>query len=485
MRKSVWLVLGLMLLLTPFTAAAIELQPKGKSPGGTTIQVENTLPYVPGEILVKYRSSATATAKTDSQTAHGLTAKKEITGIGTTLFKLPQGLDVETAVNQLKDDPRVEYAEPNYYARPTAMPNDPAFSQQWGLNNVGQTVFGVAGSPGADINAPKAWDLSIGNGNIIVAVIDTGVDIFHPDIRPNLWINPGELAGHASLGAWQSNGIDDDGNGYVDDIVGWDFYFNSNNPQDESRQFGGHGTHVAGTAAARGNNGTGVTGVSWVARIMALAAMDYSTGELPISDLADALVYAERMGAHVINLSLGLYQDTQTLRSAINAVNRAVIVCAAGNDGTDNDGRPHYPSSYPNANLIAVAATNQFDQRASFSNYGRFSVDVAAPGDRIYSTYSRVVDVAGYKFLGGTSMATPMVSGLAVLMRAGNGNLSPVQVISLIKSSVDPLPTLTGRIATGGRINALRALQAAGVSGSSDDDDDDSGCFIRTIQPVH
>jgi subtilisin family serine protease len=484
MRKIVWLIIGLIIFSTSF-AAAIELQPKEAPSDSETIHVENTLPYVPGEILVKYRPSATTATKNNITTMHGLTEKREIIGIGTTLFKLPQGLDVESALNQLKDDPSVEYAEPNYYAYPTATPNDPAFSSQWGLNNVGQNVAGVSGKPNADINAPEAWDLAVGNENIIIAIIDTGVDIFHPDIRPNLWINKGEMAGYAALSDWKPNGIDDDGNGYVDDIAGWDFQFNSNNPNDESRQFGGHGTHVAGIAAARGNNGAGVTGVNWVARIMALAAMDYRDGGLPVSNLADALGYAERMGAHVINLSLGLYQDTQTLKDAINAVNRAVIVCAAGNDGSDNDSRPHYPSSYSKANLIAVAATDQSDQEASFSNFGHTSVDVAAPGVRIYSTYSRFVDPAGYKFLPGTSMASPMVAGLAALVRAGNGALSPVQVVSTIKGSVDKLPTLSGRISTGGRINALRALQAAGVSGGSDDSDGGSGCFIRTLQSVH
>ena len=484
MRKIICLAIGLFLFNTPFTAA-IELAPKETPSDLETVHVENRPSYVPGEILVKYRPSATTAAKNSITTLHGLTAKKEITGIGTLLFKLPQGQDVDAVVNRLKDDPSVEYAEPNYYAYPAATPNDPAFSSQWGLNNVGQTIGSVAGVPGADINAPEAWDLAVGNENIVIAIIDTGVDILHPDIRPNLWINKGEMAGYASLSDWKSNGIDDDGNGYVDDIVGWDFNFNSNNPNDESQRFGGHGTHVAGIAAARGNNGAGVTGVSWVARIMALAVMDYRDGGLPVSNIAGALGYAERMGAHVINLSLGLYQDTRTLRDAINAVNRAVIVCAAGNDGTDNDSRPHYPSSYPKSNLIAVAATDQSDQRASFSNFGHTSVDVAAPGVQIYSTYSRFVDSAGYKFLDGTSMASPMVAGLAALMRAGNGSLSPVQVVSTIKGSVDKLPTLSGGISTGGRINALRALQAAGVSGGGDDSDGGSGCFIRTLQSVH
>jgi len=483
-KKIAWMAIGLILFFAPVTLST-ELTPKAGGMENTTIHAQKHLPYVPGRILVKYRSAATAAAKTDMQTLYGLAVKKEIPSIGTLVFKLPEGLDVKTAVRQLRDDPRVEYAEPDYYAHPEAIPNDPAFSTQWGLNNTGQVIGGVAGRPGADINAPAAWDLTVGSDSIIIAVIDTGVDIGHPDLRPNLWVNTGELAGAASFDDWQPNGLDDDGNGYVDDIVGWDFFFNTNNPNDESKKFGGHGTHVAGIAAARGNNGAGVTGVSWAARIMPLAAMDYNDGGLPISAVAGALGYAEQMGAHVINMSLGLYQDSHTLRNAISAVQHAVIVCAAGNDGTDNDVRPHYPSGYPNANLIAVAATDQFDHRVWYSNFGAASVDVAAPGARIYSTYSRFVDASGYTFLGGTSMATPMVAGLAALIRAGNGTLSPVQVVSIIKGSVDKRPSLSGRVSTGGRINALQALRAAGVGGGGDSGGGSGGCFIRTLQSVH
>ena len=477
--KKIFFIILISLLFFSGGVAAIELQTKGKPQNAPSARIEDLKPYVPGEILVKYRTSANIAVESDLQSLHGLAAKKKLPAIGTTVYKLPQGMDVQTALTLLKDDPQVAYAEPNYYARPTANPNDPSFPVQWGLNNTGQAVLGVSGVPDADINGPEAWNLTTGHSSIVIAVIDTGVDILHPDIKPNLWVNMGELAGFASIDTWQPNGVDDDGNGYVDDIVGWDFFFNVNNPNDE---VSGHGTHVAGFAAARGNNGAGVTGVSWEASIMALATQDYADGGLPISAVAAALIYAESMGAHVINMSLGLYQDSRVLRDAINSVTRAVIVCAAGNDGTDNDVRPHYPSSYPNANLIAVTATNQSDQPASFSNVGLSSVDVAAPGTRIYSTTSRFVDAGGYAFLGGTSQATPMVAGLAVLLRAADGTLAPIQIVSIIKNSVDGLPILTNRIATGGRINAQRALQSAGSGGGSDDGDD--GCFIRAIRAV-
>ncbi|MEA3232086.1 MAG: S8 family serine peptidase, partial [Thermodesulfobacteriota bacterium] len=297
MRK-IFIIIVSLLIISVSLVEAIELQPKGKPQNFSHTRIENIEPYVPGEILVKYKSPANIASESDLSSLHDLTAKKKLPAINTTVFKLPQGMDVQAALNLLKDDPRVAYAEPNYYARPTAVPNDPSFPVQWGLNNTGQVVAGVSGVPGADINGPEAWNLNTGHRNIVIAVIDTGVDIFHPDIRPNLWVNTGELAGFASVDSWQPNGVDDDGNGYVDDIVGWDFFFNVYNPNDE---VSGHGTHVAGVVAARGNNGAGVTGVSWAARIMALATHDYTAGGLPVSALAGALIYAEAMGAHVIN----------------------------------------------------------------------------------------------------------------------------------------------------------------------------------------
>ncbi len=476
--KKFLILIAACLILMPAFVGAIELTPKGEGAGANAAQIEEAQVYVPGEILVKHKDAASTAAEEDVPFLQGWVTKTKLPTLNTMVYKLPEGMDVETAIAELKNDPRVEYAEPNYYARPTAFPNDPAFSAQWGLYNTGQSVRGVAGRPGADINAPPAWDRSIGNGNIIVAIIDTGVDILHPDIRPNLWVNQSELAGYGSLAAWQPNGVDDDGNGYVDDVVGWDFFFNVNNPNDE---VDGHGTHVAGIAAARGNNGGGVTGVAWQARIMALAAQNYASRSLPIDALARALIYAESMGAHVINMSLGLYQNSQTLRNAVNSVRRAVIVCAAGNDGSNNDVRPHYPSSYPNPNIVSVAATNSFDQRASFSNFGRNSVDVAAPGTNIYSTFSRFVDAGGYRFLSGTSMASPMVAGLAVLIRAANRDLSSTQVAAIIDDSVDRLAALASLMAAGGRINAAEALRLAGATGGDDGGGGDSGCFIQTL----
>lgn len=475
MKKIVCVIIGMFLGLT-VSASALELDSSKKLEALQAPKAEQMTEFVPGELLIKFRSTAETTPVDSLKKEMGLTDKKKLDAIGATLVTLPEGVDVQAAMDRFKDDPRVEYVEPNYYMKPTVMPNDPLFGQQWGLYNTGQTVKNIAGKPGADIGATEAWMLTPGSSDIVIAVIDTGVDIGHPDIRPNLWINTGELAGHASLDGWQANGLDDDGNGYKDDIIGWDFHFNTNNPIDFRD---GHGTHVAGIAAAKGGNTTGVTGVSWKSRIMPLAVQEYYSGGLPISAVANALIYAELNGAHVINLSLGANFDSQTLRNAIYFVKRAVIVCAAGNSGSDNDIFPHYPSNYPKANLIAVAATNSNDQRASFSNYGRHSVDVAAPGVNVFSTFTRHINPYGYGFLNGTSMAAPMVSGLAALLLSFDHTLSATQVVAIIISKVDVQPSLTGRTVSGGRINAARALQVL------DTDDDSSGCFIKSVKAVY
>jgi subtilisin family serine protease len=286
--------------------------------------------------------------------------------------KLPEGVDIEEALELYLEDPDVEHAEPNYFVHvDQTTPGDPGFDQLWGLHNTGQPVNGTSGSIDADIDAPEAWDVTTGSSDVVVAVIDSGVDINHPDLQPNIWTNPGETPG---------NGIDDDGNGYVDDVNGWDFFLDENSPLDDH----GHGTHVAGTVAAAGNNGIGVTGVSWTAKIMALRFID-PWGNGTTDDAISAIEYASVMGADIINNSWGGSGYNKALKEAIGA-SGALVVCAAGNYGTNNDKiNPHYPSSYESANIIAVAASDQNDNRASFSNYGPFSVDVAAPGTNIYS----------------------------------------------------------------------------------------------------
>jgi subtilisin family serine protease len=284
-------------------------------------------------------------------------------------------MTVEEALEIYRSDPDVEYVEPNYLRYATATPDDTFFTNLWGLHNSGQNVNGTAGTADADIDAPEAWDTTTGSSSVVVAVIDSGVDYNHPDLAANIWTNPAEFPG---------NGLDDDGNGLVDDVQGWDFVDNDNNPIDADD----HGTHVAGTIAAVGNNGTGITGVSWSAQIMPLRFLD-AFGSGSVAAAIEAIDYAIDKGAKIINASYGSYTFSTAERDAIaRARNGGILfVAAAGNDNWNNDSATkHYPSSYNLANIIAVAATDQSDFRASFSNYGVTSVDVAAPGTSIFST---------------------------------------------------------------------------------------------------
>jgi subtilisin family serine protease len=253
------------------------------------------------------------------------------------------------------------------------------FGSLWGLHNTGQAVNGhAAGTDDKDIDAPEAWDRNKGSMSTVVAVVDSGVAWDHPDLSPNIWSNADEIAG---------NGVDDDGNGKIDDVRGWDFVDGDNNPWD----YEGHGTHVAGTIAARGNNGVGVTGVAWQASIMALRAAD-ALGFASNATVTDAFTYAAANGARVVNASLGGFAQSQAMSDAIADNPSTLFVVAAGNDERDNDATPDYPCNYTAANLICVAATDNKDALASFSNYGVTSVDLAAPGVDIDSARPHETD---------------------------------------------------------------------------------------------
>jgi subtilisin family serine protease len=273
---------------------------------------------------------------------------------------------------------------------------------------------------------------------VTIALVDTGVDYTHPDLAANIWQNPGETI----------NGIDDDGNGYIDDIRGWNFVSKTNDPMDDN----GHGTHCAGTIAAVGNNGIGVCGVTWNAKIMPLKFLD-SSGSGYTSDAISAILYANRMGAPIISNSWSGTGYSQSLKDAIDA-SSAVVVCAAGNSGANSDVTPQYPAAFTSSNIISVAATNYNDKLATFSNYGAKSVDLAAPGVSIYSTTKS----NGYKYLSGSSMATPHVSGVAALIKSQNPSMTAAQIESKILNNCDSLSVLSGKMVTGGRLNAAKAL---------------------------
>jgi len=403
----------------------------------STMGVEGT-DYTSGEVIVKLNPSIASTDQINAlQTSLGANVKESTQNLGIQLWEIP-GMSVAEAIALYGNDPAVEYIEPNYIvSTTTTVPNDPQFNQLWGLNNTGQT----GGTADADIDAPEAWDIETGN-NIVVGVIDSGVDYNHPDLNDNMWTNPGEIAG---------NGIDDDNNGYVDDVYGWDFANDDNDPFDDNS----HGTHVAGTIAAEGNNGIGVTGVSWSADIMALKFLR-SSNSGSYFDAIQAIEYATMMGANLTNNSWRGYSFSQGLRDAIAAAGNAgqLFVAAAGNENNNNDTRPPYPASYNLNNIISVASTDDDDQRSSFSNFGSTSVDLGAPGSSVYST----IPGGGYGFKSGTSMASPHVAGVASLIWSDDPTLTAQQVKDRILATVDPIPALQGMTVTGGRLNAYSAL---------------------------
>jgi subtilisin family serine protease len=337
------------------------------------------------------------------------------------------------------------------------IPNDPRFGEQIGANNSGQTPPG--GILDADIDAPEAWNLQTGSRNVVVAVLDSGIDYFHPDLAANIWTNPGES------GVLANNGIDDDQNGLTDDVHGYDFVNNDGDPLDDN----GHGTHVAGTIGAVGNNGVGVTGVAWQASLMALKFLDQNNSGTA-SDAIKAFNYMTMMKTRLVNpVNIVVSNNSWGFGGGVNvglrqAVQQAgdvgiLTVAAAGNGnalgvGINNDETPFYPASFADDRVISVAASDENDLLAPFSNFGRTTVDIAAPGMGILST-----EPGGkYGKRNGTSMAAPHVSGVAALVFAQHPDATPEEVRDAILQSADKVAPLGPRLVTGGRLNAYGAL---------------------------
>ncbi len=416
-------------------------------------QEKKRLEYVPGELLVKFRSGVSRHLAQATHRSFGSRAIKRFRRINVDHIKIPEGWSVEEAVAIYRLDPDVEYVEPNYIRRVFLTPNDPDFDKLWGLHNTGQEVIGTSGTEDADIDAPEAWDTQTGSSGVVVAVIDTGTDLDHEDLTGNIWRNSGEDWVDGSPG---NNGEDDDGNGKIDDYYGWDFVNGDNNPDDDNSQDESyHGTHVTGIIAARGNNNIGTTGVCWSASIMPLKILDAKGNGSVANELA-AIQYALDQGATIINVSLGGSGYSSGEYEAIESARDAglLFVAAAGNDGTDNDSTPVYPASYDLDNIVAVAATDYNDNLAFWSNYGYASVDVAAPGVDIYNTKAD----NSYQYQSGSSMASPHVSGLAALIWAADQSLTYTQIKDRILNGVDTGLNLEGKILTGGRINAKNSI---------------------------
>jgi hypothetical protein len=403
-------------------------------------------PFAADEILVKFSRGATALQRNSIVSERGATRLRRFPRFDIERLRLPRGLSVQAAIAAFRAMPGVEYAQPNYsrWAIQQAPPNDPFWldGSLWGLEK---------------IQAQQAWtSFTAGDGSVVIANIDTGVDYTHPDLAANMWRNPTEIPG---------NGVDDDLNGYVDDVFGIDTANFDSDPMDDQ----GHGTHTAGTAAAVGNNELGVTGVTWNAKILSCKFLDW-TGYGTDAGAIECFDYIVGLRQRGVNIRVssnswggtrGAEPPSPALMAAIEAAGQAGIlnVFGAGNDGANNDEIPFDPASYEIASIISVASSGPTDRRSFFSNYGATSVDIAAPGQDILSTYPG----DSYELLSGTSMATPVVAGAAALLASMDPALTPGDMKALLMDNVDQLSRWNGVVVSGGRLNVFKAAEAIGT----------------------
>lgn len=399
--------------------------------------------YVDGELLVKFKDGTASLSASRANNEIGASVLERFSDLKLQRVKLPGDLTVEQAIARYIALPEVEYAQPNFYYHLLATPNDPQYL------NAGMYGLGK-------ISAPAAWDLTTGSAAVVVADIDTGMRYTHEDLAANAWTNPGEI---------NNNGIDDDGNGFVDDFYGYDFRFNDSDPLDQN----GHGTHTAGTIGAVGNNGVGVTGVNWNVKLMAIKIYSAAATDSTSAMLINAYNYVRMMKNRGINIRVtsNSYADCpeacgydQATKDALEALGNAGVlnVFAAGNNnGRNIDTQPLYPASYDLPTILTVASSTSTDTRSSFSNIGVVSVDLAAPGSGIYSTYFS--SNSSYQTLSGTSMATPHAAGAAALLSAFNQNLSVASLKATLMNTVDLLPVWAPLVRSGGRLNIDRALR--------------------------
>jgi len=387
--------------------------------------------YVPGEVIVKFKDkinikleanvdSFSAINKKYGASDFELFCKEKYLDAFRSLYKIKyKSPDLTEIVNELRELSIVEYAELNYIYEASMLPNDNYFDQQWSLNQ----------SNDHDIDAPAAWDIETGSSSITIAIVDTGIDYNHPDLIKNNWINVGEVP---------SNGIDDDNNGYIDDVFGWNFKNQNNNPIDRD----GHGTHCAGIASAVANNGIGIAGVCWSTKLMSISC------NFNIWKLSKGITYATENNADIISMSWGGNNPSDTLKDVIKYafLKNVVLIAASGNK---NNSDFFYPAAY--YGVISVSSTNKNDQRADFSNYGLW-VDLSAPGEDIYSTYLEY----SYKNLSGTSASAAIVSGVVGLMLSVKPRQSNLAIKNILCSTADEINTDEN---IGGRVNAFRAVR--------------------------
>jgi subtilisin family serine protease len=408
----------------------------------------------PAEVLVRFRSTATPDTIRNIVARLNDRIEDRIESVsGLDVIEDENGETAEHVAAEYRELPEVEYAEPNYKIRleeetaaNPALPGDPRFDEQWALNNDGQN----GGKAGADVSALKAWKVTKGSDQVVVAVVDSGVDYTHRDLAANIWTRP------ANIKQYQDEDLTTDGP--VDDEHGFDTTNDTPDPMDQN----GHGTHCAGIIGAEGDNDFGIVGINWKVQIMPLRFIDAS-GSGTTKAAIEAINYVidrKKAGVNVriISASWGSTAKSRALEDVIRkAYDEGILfVAAAGNSSSDNDSMPHYPASYNIGNVVSVAALDRNDELASFSNFGVKSVQIAAPGKEIISTWLG----DDFREASGTSMATPYVSGIAALILSKHPKMSVDELRAKLLKSVDKLPSLDGKVTTGGRINAAKAVGA-------------------------
>jgi thermitase len=467
-RNNIWIHVGIATVLITLAAVLGQIDrwrsalktPSGEARVVRTVTVEKKLPAAP-EVLVRFKPGVTVERIRSISAAHNDLLADSVEAVnGLSVIDDLDDADPQSVADQYSAmSDQVEYAEVNYQIRlddpiqkqntrkaiyldiSGPQPNDPHFADQWALNNLGTD----GGKERADLDALEAWNTTKGSDEVVVAVLDSGVDYTHVDLKANMWFRPENLPVYV-----------DDQLGTYNDLNGYNGTDNIADPMDDN----GHGTHCAGIIGAEGNNGEGVTGINWKVKIMPLKFLGRG-GFGSTNDAIEAINYAidrkkKGVNLRVISASWGSTSRSKALEDTIRAAGEAGIlfVAAAGNDGSNNDKRAHYPSNYDLPNVISVAALDRTDHLASFSNFGVKTVHVAAPGKEILSTWLG----DNYREASGTSMATPYVSGVAALIVANEPGISMEKLRARLLGTVDKIDALEGKVETGGRVCAANAL---------------------------